>query len=61
MAMACRAAKPVALGKTVWLVSPVTFNAPSAKAAPIEWLIGGIWQGVYVRSQGENVSSLGHP
>jgi hypothetical protein len=33
MAMACRAANPVALGKTIPLVSPVTFNAPSARAA----------------------------
>jgi hypothetical protein len=35
-AMACCAANPVALGKTIRFVSPVTFNAPSVRAAPIE-------------------------
>jgi hypothetical protein len=34
-AIACRAAKPVALGKAMRLVSSVTFNAPGARAAPI--------------------------
>jgi len=32
-AIACRAANPVALGKSSRLVSSVTFNAPSAMAA----------------------------
>jgi hypothetical protein len=33
-AIACRAANPVALGKSSRLVSSVTFNAPNARAAP---------------------------
>src|ERR1700733_15877287 len=43
-AIACRAANPVALGKTIRLVSPVTFNAPSVRAAPIDRPIWSRWQ-----------------
>src|ERR1700733_514124 len=42
MAMPCRAANPDALGKTIRLVSPVTFNAPSARAARLRGRLAAI-------------------
>jgi hypothetical protein len=43
---AWRAANPVALGKTVRLVAPVTFKAPSVRVAPIERPNWSQWQDV---------------